>query len=222
MCQIFCCSIIQGVSFNYHQRNVRSRSRIPRSRSRLSWQSLGLGLVSKFEPGLGLGCYRLDYVTERIHLQLSTHCIMVQSGDLFRQETHPLTFILQNYDADILRTNELHWQQPWNCFFVFILEACKILNNSQPFFKENVRYPVWIFRDPISLILGTRFSLILGTRWQLSLILGTRFEILRTRIGRLKRLKKNLITHKVSILHLFFHCYVSFWGCHQAFKETNL
>ena len=25
MCQIFCCSIIQGVSFNYHQRNVRSR-----------------------------------------------------------------------------------------------------------------------------------------------------------------------------------------------------
>ena len=32
------------------------------------------------------------------------------------------------------------------------------------FFKENVRYPVWICRVPISLILGTRFSLILGTR----------------------------------------------------------
>ena len=32
------------------------------------------------------------------------------------------------------------------------------------FFKENVRYPVWACRDPISLILGTRFSLILGTR----------------------------------------------------------
>jgi len=31
------------------------------------------------------------------------------------------------------------------------------------FFKENIRYPVWICRDPISLILGTRFSLILGT-----------------------------------------------------------
>ena len=25
MCQIFCCCIIQGVSFNYHHRNVRSR-----------------------------------------------------------------------------------------------------------------------------------------------------------------------------------------------------
>jgi len=32
------------------------------------------------------------------------------------------------------------------------------------FFKESVRYPVWICRDPIYLILGTRFSQILGTR----------------------------------------------------------
>jgi len=32
------------------------------------------------------------------------------------------------------------------------------------FLKENVRYLVWTCRDPISLILGTRFSLILGTR----------------------------------------------------------
>jgi len=31
-------------------------------------------------------------------------------------------------------------------------------------FKENTRYPVWTCRDPTSLILGTRFSLILGTR----------------------------------------------------------
>jgi len=35
----------------------------------------------------------------------------------------------------------------------------------QGFFKENVRYPVWICRDSISLILGTWFSLILGTWW---------------------------------------------------------
>jgi len=34
----------------------------------------------------------------------------------------------------------------------------------QVFFKENVRYPVWTCQDPISLILETRFSLILGTR----------------------------------------------------------
>jgi len=41
------------------------------------------------------------------------------------------------------------------------------------FFKENVRYPVWICRDPISLILGTR-------------------------IGSLKRLKKNLFLVRIS------------------------
>ena len=34
----------------------------------------------------------------------------------------------------------------------------------QGFFKENVRYPVCTCRDLISLILGIRFSLILGTR----------------------------------------------------------
>jgi len=32
------------------------------------------------------------------------------------------------------------------------------------FCKENVRYPVWTCRGPTFLILGTRFSLILGTR----------------------------------------------------------
>jgi len=58
------------------------------------------------------------------------------------------------------------------------------------FFKENVRDPVWICRDPISLILGTRFSLSLGTGRWIFLILGARFEILGTRIGSLKRLKK--------------------------------
>jgi len=61
------------------------------------------------------------------------------------------------------------------------------------FFKENVTYLIWIFRDAIYLILGTRFSLILGTQWLFSLILGTRFSILGTRIGSLKHLKKNCI-----------------------------
>jgi len=41
------------------------------------------------------------------HLTSLSPC---QSGDQFRQETHPLTFTLQNYDADKLRTHELHWQ----------------------------------------------------------------------------------------------------------------
>ena len=42
---------------------LESRSRTSRSRSRLLWQSLGL--VSKFEPGLGLGGYGLDYITDQ-------------------------------------------------------------------------------------------------------------------------------------------------------------
>jgi len=46
------CSIIQAVSFNYHQRNVRSRV-----------SAVMTVTVSKFEPGLGLGGYGLDYIT---------------------------------------------------------------------------------------------------------------------------------------------------------------
>ena len=66
MCQIFCCSIIQGVSFNYREMwglQSRSRTSRSRSRSRLLWESLGL--VSKFEPGLGhgLGGYGLENIT---------------------------------------------------------------------------------------------------------------------------------------------------------------
>ena len=50
-----------------------------------------------------------------------------------------------------------NWSQWWSVVEINILYRF--------FFKENVRNPVWICRDPISLILGTRFSLILGTRW---------------------------------------------------------
>jgi len=46
---------------NREIRGLESRSRTSRSRSRLLWQRLGL--VSKFEPGLGLGGYGLDYIT---------------------------------------------------------------------------------------------------------------------------------------------------------------
>jgi len=43
--------------------------------------------------------------------------------------------------------------------------ACENLDTiSQVFFEETVKYPVWTFRDQISLILGTRFSLSLGAR----------------------------------------------------------
>ena len=93
------------------------------------------------------------------------------------------------------------------CFNIILLEVvrelshfCKMARRSKVvgprwsisrfFLKKNVRYPIWTCKDPISLMLGTRFSLILGTRWLFSLILGTRFSILGTRIGSLKHLKK--------------------------------
>jgi len=45
------------------------------------------------------------------------------------------------------------------------MQASVRYNGSTPFFfKENVWYTVWIGRDLISVILGTRYSLILGTR----------------------------------------------------------
>jgi len=63
-----------------------------------------------------------------------------------------------------------------NNFFVEDMVASLMLHVSQHlyqgFFKENVRYPVWICRDPICLILGIRF------------------EMLGTQIGSLKRFKK--------------------------------
>ena len=69
---------------------------------------------------------------------------------------------------------------------------CNFLRLNTVFFKKNIRYPIWTCRGPISLILGTRFSLILGTRWWFFLILGTRFSILGTQTGFLKHLKKAL------------------------------
>jgi len=35
----------------------------------------------------------------------------VNQGHYFRQEP-PLTFMLQNFDVDILQAHGLHWQQP--------------------------------------------------------------------------------------------------------------
>jgi len=48
------------------------------------------------------------------------------------------------------------------CYCLF---ASPIYRCYQFFFKENVRSPVWICMDFISLILGTRVFMILGTRW---------------------------------------------------------
>ena len=55
------CSIFQGVSFIYHQRNVRSRVSAPNLQVSV-WAFMARS-VSKFEPGLGLGGYRIDYIT---------------------------------------------------------------------------------------------------------------------------------------------------------------
>jgi len=49
-------------------------------------------------------------------------------------------------------------KQDTKCFSQNIVRLVRVS------FKENVMYPVWICWDPISLILRTRFFLILGTR----------------------------------------------------------
>jgi len=68
--------------------------------------------------------------------------MVIQSGHQFRQEIHPLTFMLQNVVADIVLWHHgLHWQQSWNSFF--IQEASKILRQLQvspPFRAANRQY----------------------------------------------------------------------------------
>jgi len=49
-------------------------------------------------------------------------------------------------------------------YHAFQVKSIHIYFDHLVFFKENVRYPEWTCRDPISMILGTRFSLIPGTR----------------------------------------------------------
>jgi len=48
----------------------------------------------------------LTYIYSFLHAAL-----WFNQGHYFQQETHPLTFLLQNYDANLLRNHGLHWQQ---------------------------------------------------------------------------------------------------------------
>jgi len=61
MGQIFCCSIIQGVSFNYHQRNVRSR---------VSVSSRNLSQVSVSEVTVSTTSLVSTHTRERQHKRL--------------------------------------------------------------------------------------------------------------------------------------------------------
>jgi len=82
----------------------------------------------------------------------------------------------------------------WQLLFLSSCNSSIILQ--QFFFKENVRYPVWTCRDPIYLVLGTRFSLILGSR----------FYILGTRIWSLKHLKKPCATETGNVPNAVSAC----------------
>jgi len=97
-------------------------------------------------------------------------------------------------------------------------EICEALNvEPRVFFNENVRNPVWICRDPISPILGTRFSWFQGPdfsdfrdpifsdiRDPIIIFYDSRdrFEILGTRIGSLKHLKKTCWTTSLPNLEI--------------------
>jgi len=66
------------------------------------------------------------------------------------------------------------------CLFTVISFAIIVLK--LVFFEENVRYPVWICRDPIFSDFKNPMIIFSDSR--------TRFEILGTRIESLKRFKK--------------------------------
>ena len=69
----------------------------------------------------------------------------------------------------------MEWQRLYGTFnHSRVMPFGKFSATARVFIKKNVRYPVWTCRDPISLILGIRFT------------------ILGTQIGFLKRLKETL------------------------------
>jgi len=102
----------------------------------------------------------------------------------------------------------------------FLNQLIQLYLHLNSFFKENVRYPIWTSRDPISLILGTRFSLILGTRWWFSLILGTRIGF-REHLKKpwFKCCKKHCPENDIMKSHMFeekletsfLHTFSQFW-----------
>jgi len=121
-----------------------------------------------------------SFAPRQMRHNLSYYCLLAPRICIVVLRAHPVRGELHNQrntTGEVATTsspfyNESHWSHV----------LCAV------FFKENVRYPIWICMDPICLILGTRFYLILGTR----------FEILGTRFGSLKRLKKNCLCVKAA------------------------
>ena len=90
-----------------------------------------------------------------------------QRNRVLREQTRGETLLMQGR----VGTSRLHVQQnndelrSWKCQLA--MQTVYIhYTISRFFFKENVRYPVWTCSDPICLILGTRFTMILGTDFQ--------------------------------------------------------
>jgi len=96
------------------------------------------------------------------------------------------------------------------CFYQSALcRLCAFVLYSRVFAEGNVRYPVWTCRVSISLILGTRFS------------------ILDTQIGSLKRLNKSLDlcllqNLKIKQIHQEIHLFYNLFKVRGAWAKGKL
>jgi len=81
MCLLFCYCVIQGVSFNYHHRNVRSRVSVSNFQVQVSVSAFTTKSWSS-EPGLGLGFYDKVSVSSRNLSQVSVSEVTVSTTSL--------------------------------------------------------------------------------------------------------------------------------------------
>jgi len=88
-----------------------------------------------------------------------SHCMMVQSGPLVPARNPSVTFMLQNFDADLKWSQGLHWRQPRNCFFA--QETSKILRQ------------LWVFRIAFLFSLLPFASRLLSRLWKKKLVTKT-------------------------------------------------
>jgi len=122
---------------------------------------------------------RLNELSRRLFTSIwaSTRCFSTQLGRAVNSQLQHI------YRSHLSRKTFYHHRQGLRSLPVALQRIWEVLVQFLQFFwnwqwywhfwKENVRCPVWTCKDPISLILGTRLS------------------ILGTRIGSLKHLKKN-------------------------------
>ena len=105
MCQVFCCCIIQGVSFHYHERNVRSRVSV---------------LVSNFQVSVSVSVSAF-MTKSRSRLEIRARS-RSRSRRLRSRLHHCLIDFFQNFLEEILTHNFLGIEVGLTLFFICTFE----------------------------------------------------------------------------------------------------